>query len=56
MKKFFIVMFWIIATPVMLFWASFKTLIDMADGMERSRKRRSKHTGVMCSAGGSRKR
>lgn len=54
--KFFKVMLWIFAFPIMLMWVIFKSLIGLSNSMERSRKRRSRHAGVMCGAGGSRRR
>lgn len=50
------VLFCIILFPLMLAWELFKGLIGLADSMERTRKRNSRHRGVMCGPGGSRRR
>ena len=46
------VLFCIIAFPIMLFWELFKGLLGLSASMERDRKRRSRHSGVMCGPGG----
>lgn len=50
------VVLWIIAFPYMLIWVLFKGLLGLANDMERDRKRRGRHSGVMCGPGGSRRR
>ena len=52
MKTFWKIMFWVFCFPIMLVWVLFKGLVGLSDDMERSRKRRSRNSGVMCGPGG----
>lgn len=56
MEKFLKIMFCIVAIPIMLCWFLFTCLLDIADDMERSRRKRGRHIGVMSSSGGSKRR
>ena len=56
MKTFFKVLFWIFFFPIMIVWVLFKGLLGLANDMERGRKRRSRHIGVMSSPSRNRKR
>ena len=52
MKKLLVVLAWIVIFPLMVIWELFKGLLGLADSMERTRRRRSRHAGVMCGPGG----
>ena len=54
--KFLKVMLWIFVFPLMLMLALFKGLIGLSDDMERTRRKNSRHSGVMCGPGGSKRR
>ena len=50
MKELFKALFSIILFPIMVVGVLFKGLIDLADSMERGRRRNSRHSGVMSSS------
>ena len=54
--KILVALAWIVLLPLMVMWEIFKGLLGLANDMERGRKRRSRHSGVMCGPGGSKRR